>query len=45
MFYVLMAIAVVIILIAARIMGMPNGLGVEHEPEETSPAQPGAPAR
>jgi hypothetical protein len=40
-FYVVLAVAVAALLIVARIMGMPKGTGIEHEPEESSsPASP-----
>jgi hypothetical protein len=38
-FYLAMALAVACALVAARILGMPRGLGVDQEPQET-----GAPA-
>ena len=40
-FYVVLAVAVAILMIVARIMGMPKGAGIEHEPQESgSPASP-----
>jgi hypothetical protein len=39
-FYLAMALAVAGALVAARILGMPRGLGVDQEPQETGePAQ------
>jgi hypothetical protein len=35
-FYIVMAVAIVVLMIAARIMGMPKGTGIEHEPQESS---------
>lgn len=41
LYYVILGALMVAVLIAARIMGMPKGVGVEHEPEESSaPARP-----
>jgi hypothetical protein len=34
-FYIVMAVAIAVLLIVARIMGMPKGTGIEHEPEES----------
>jgi hypothetical protein len=43
-FYVVLAVAIVALMIVARIMGMPKGTGIEHEPEESSnPASPSRP--
>jgi hypothetical protein len=40
-FYVVLAVVVAVLMIVARIMGMPKGTGIEHEPEESSnPASP-----
>lgn len=37
-FYIVLGIMALIAVIAARIMGMPRGVGVQHEPEESAPA-------
>jgi hypothetical protein len=40
-FYIVMAVAIAVVMIAARIMGMPKGTGIEHEPQESSsPSRP-----
>jgi hypothetical protein len=36
MFYAALALATVFALLAARMLGMPSGWGLEHEPQETS---------
>jgi len=40
-FYMALALATVLALLVARILGMPRGLGVTNEPQETGePAHP-----
>jgi NADH:ubiquinone oxidoreductase subunit 3 (subunit A) len=40
-FYIVLAVAIAVLLIVARIMGMPKGTGIEHEPQESgNPARP-----
>jgi hypothetical protein len=40
-FYIVMAVVIAALMIVARIMGMPRGTGIEHEPEESgNPVNP-----